>query len=133
MPSTTPQWSTTFSEECGHRKYEVSTLHPAQVTMALLQEKFPCKRRIISRNSDARRPPRSCDFTPLDIFLWSFLKSNVYVNRQATIQLLKDKISRRVNEIEEQLCRDALTHFTARIDMCHWSRGGNLADIFLRN
>lgn len=55
---------------------------------ALLQEKFPG--RIISRNSEVRRPLRSCDLTPLDFFLWGHLKTKVYVNRPTTIQQLKD-------------------------------------------
>lgn len=107
-----------------------ATCHTAQATMALLQEKF--RGRIISHNSDVRWPPRSCDLTPLDYFLWGYLKSKVYVNRPATIQQLKDEISRNINEIEEQLCREVVTHFNTRIDMCRRSRGRHLADIIFR-
>ncbi len=48
-----------------------ATFHTTIATMALLHEKFPG--RIISRNSDVNWPPRSCDLTPLDFFLWGYL------------------------------------------------------------
>ena len=83
-----------------------ATCHTAHATMALLHEKFPG--RIISRNSEVSWPPRSCDLTPLDFFLWGHLKSKVYVNMPTTIQQLKDEISGRIDEIDEQLCRDEI-------------------------
>ena len=65
--------------------------------MALLNEKFPG--RIISRNSEVNWPPRSCDLTPLDFFLWGYLKSKVYANKPTTVQQLKDEIRRHIGEM----------------------------------
>lgn len=62
--------------------------------MKLLHQKFPgC---IISRNSEIGWPPRSRDLTPLDFFLWCYLKRKVYVNKYATIQQLKDEITHQI-------------------------------------
>lgn len=36
--------------------------------------------RIISRRTDVNWPPRSCDLTTLDFFLWGFLKSKDYAD-----------------------------------------------------
>ena len=80
-----------------------ATCHTANATMALLNEKFPG--RIISRSSEVNWPARSCDLTPLDFFLWGYLKSKVYANKPTTIQQLKDEIIRHIGEIEEQICR----------------------------
>ena len=45
-----------------------ATCHTAHVTIDLLKETFD--ERIISRNGPVNWPPRSCDLTPLDYFLW---------------------------------------------------------------
>ena len=47
-------------------------------TIGLLREKFPG--RVISRNGDYKWPPRSCDLTPLDFFLWGYVKDKVYAD-----------------------------------------------------
>ena len=37
-------------------------------------------------------PPRSCDLTPLEFFLWGYLKKKVYSNGPQTIHQLKENI-----------------------------------------
>jgi len=49
-----------------------ATCHTANVTIDLLHSTF--ENRIISRNGDVNWPPRSCDLTPLDYFLWGAVK-----------------------------------------------------------
>src|SRR6476661_2142954 len=51
-----------------------ATCHTANETMALLRDKF--NGRVISRGNDVNWPPRSCDLTPMDFFLWAYLKEN---------------------------------------------------------
>lgn len=70
-----------------------ATCHTANETITLLRDKF--NDRVISRCGDVNWPPRSCDLTPLDFFLWGYLKEKVYVNKPRTIQELKDEITRR--------------------------------------
>lgn len=43
-------------------------------------------------------PLRSCDLTPLDFFLWGFLKSKVYVNKSTTTHSLNEEIERCINK-----------------------------------
>jgi transposase len=104
-----------------------ATCHTANATMALLNEQFPG--RMISRNSEVNWPPRSCDLTPLDFFLWGYLKSKVYANHPTTIQELKDEIIRQIREINNHICRNVIENFDHRVDVCHQSHGGHLADI----
>ena len=47
-----------------------ATCHTSRATMELLEEKFG--EWIISRNGFVNWPPRSCDLTPLDFFLWGY-------------------------------------------------------------
>ena len=64
-----------------------ATCHTANVTIDLLRTVF--ENRIISRNSNVNWPPRSCDLTPLDYFLWGAVKDKCYFNHPETIEALK--------------------------------------------
>lgn len=44
-------------------------------------------------------PSRSCDSTPLDFFLWGYLKSLVYANKPQTIEVLKTNIEHEIRAI----------------------------------
>ncbi|GFX36430.1 tc3a_0 protein [Trichonephila clavipes] len=70
-----------------------ATCHTARATIDLLKDTFGD--RLISRFGPVNWPPRSCDLTPLDYFLWGYVKSlrilfsdeahfwlNGYVNKQ---------------------------------------------------
>ncbi|GFU85740.1 transposase [Trichonephila clavipes] len=50
-----------------------ATCHTARATIDLLKDTFGD--RLISRFGPVNWPPRSCDLTPLDYFLWGYVKS----------------------------------------------------------
>lgn len=104
-----------------------ATCHTARETLNLLQEKFP--RRVISRNGDVNWPARSCDITPLDFFLWGFLKDQVYKNNPQTIDELKNNIRGAIGEINLHMCDKVIENFKKRIAVCNRSHGGHLSDI----
>jgi len=52
--------------------------HTPHATMYILHEQF--EGMVISRGGDVNWPPRSCDLTPLDFFLWDYFKSQVYTH-----------------------------------------------------
>ncbi|KZC04047.1 hypothetical protein WN55_03832, partial [Dufourea novaeangliae] len=93
----------------------------------LLQKKFPD--RIISRNSAVNWPPRSCDLTPLDYFLWGYVKDQVNADNPQSIEALKTNIRRVIGEIEQQLCKNVIENFDKRIDVCKRGRNRHLFDI----
>ena len=66
------------------------TCHTTRETIELLHQS--CPGRVILRFGDQNWPPRSCDLSPLDFFLWGFLKSMVYANKPTTTQALKRKL-----------------------------------------
>ena len=44
--------------------------------MPVIHQLFPSK--VISKREDISWPPRSPDLTPMDFFLWGYLKAKVY-------------------------------------------------------
>ena len=75
----------------------------------------------ISRNSNVNWPPRTCDLTPCDFFLWGFAKSPVYANKPETIPELQDVIG----EIQPYLHEKVIENCTKRVMACHQSREGH--------
>ena len=108
-----------------------ATCHTARQTTQLLRDKFPD--RLISSNGDYRWPPRSCDLSPLDFFLWGFVKSRAYKSKPNTIAQLKNEIRNVISEIIQNLCQRVIEHFLQRIRVCSDCRGGHLKDIVFHN
>ena len=78
---------------CCAKKYH--TCHTAEVTLDVLRHVF--EERIISRRAEVVWPPRSCDLTPLDYYLWG---AKCYADKPETIDALKDNIREAIGEIQ---------------------------------
>ncbi|GFU99186.1 uncharacterized protein TNCV_1229001 [Trichonephila clavipes] len=68
-----------------------ATRHTARATIDLLKDTFGD--RLISRFGPVNWPPRSCDLTLLDYFLWGYVKSLVYADKPQTLDHLKTTIA----------------------------------------
>ncbi|GFS56229.1 uncharacterized protein TNCV_2769101 [Trichonephila clavipes] len=73
----------------------------ARATIDLLKDTFGD--RLISRFGPVNWPPRSCDLTPLDYFLWGYVKSLVYADKPQTLDHLEDNIRRVIADIQPQM------------------------------
>lgn len=104
-----------------------ATCHTAHATMEILHERF--EGTVISRGGDVNWPPRSCDLTPLDFFLWGFLKSQVYANKPQTTDALKANIRHAIDQIQPDLCARVVENWTSRMRATKRSRGGHLNDV----
>ncbi|GFX30640.1 putative transposable element [Trichonephila clavipes] len=78
-----------------------ATCHTARATIDLLKDTFGD--RLISRFGPVNWPPRSCDLTPLDYFLWGYVKSLVYAEKPKTLDHLEDNIRRVIADIRPQM------------------------------
>ncbi|GFT87035.1 transposase [Trichonephila clavipes] len=68
--------------------------------------------RLISRFGPVNCPPRSCDLTPLDYFLWGYVKSLVYADKPQTLDHLGDNIRRVIADIRPQMLEKAIENWT---------------------
>ncbi|GFV39653.1 uncharacterized protein TNCV_4183581 [Trichonephila clavipes] len=78
-----------------------ATCHTARATIYLLKDTFGD--RLISRFGPMNWPLRSCDLTPLDYFLWGYVKSLVYADKPQTLDHLEDNIRRVIADIRPQM------------------------------
>ncbi|GFT51651.1 ATP-dependent DNA helicase [Trichonephila clavipes] len=90
-----------------------ATCHTARATINLL--KYTFGDRLISRFGPVNWPPRSCDLTPLDYFLWGYVKSLVYADKPQTLDYLEDNIRRVIADIRPQMLEKVIENWTSRL------------------
>ncbi|GFU53666.1 uncharacterized protein TNCV_1470701 [Trichonephila clavipes] len=78
-----------------------ATCDTARAIINLLKDTFGD--RLISRFGPVNWPPRSCDLTPLDYFLWGYVKSSVYADKPQTLGHLEYNIRRVIADIRPQM------------------------------
>ncbi|GFX12832.1 putative transposable element [Trichonephila clavipes] len=107
-----------------------ATCHTARATIDLLKDTFGD--RLISRFGPVNWPPRSCDLTPLDYFLWGYVKSLVYADKPQTLDHLEDNIRRVIADIRPQMLEKVIENWTSRLDYIRASRGSHMPDIIFK-
>ncbi|GFT26581.1 uncharacterized protein TNCV_3604151 [Trichonephila clavipes] len=104
--------------------------HTARATIDLLKDTFGD--RLISRFEPVNWPPRSCDLTPLDYFLWGYVKSLVYADKPQTLDHLEDNIRRVIADILPQMLEKVVKNWTSRLDYIRASRGSPMPEIIFK-
>ncbi|GFY22248.1 putative DD41D transposase [Trichonephila clavipes] len=107
-----------------------TTCHTARATIDLLKDTFG--ERLISRFGPVNWPPRSCDLTPLDYFLWGYVKSLVYADKSQTLDHLEDNIRRVIADIRIQMLEKVIENWTSRLDYIRASRGSHMPEIIFK-
>ncbi|GFY09495.1 DUF4817 domain-containing protein [Trichonephila clavipes] len=107
-----------------------ATCHTARATIDLLKDTFDD--RLISRFGPVNWPPRSCDLTPLDYFLWGYVKSLVYADKPQTLDHLEDNIRRVIADIRPQMLEKVIENWTSRLDYIRASRGSPIREIIFK-
>ncbi|GFW70315.1 putative DD41D transposase [Trichonephila clavipes] len=107
-----------------------ATCHTARATIDLLKDTFGD--RLISRFGPVNWPPRSCDLTPLDYFLWDYVKSLVYADKPQTLDHLEDNIRRVIADIRPQILEKVIENWTSRLDYIRASRGSHMPEIIFK-
>ncbi|GFX44860.1 DUF4817 domain-containing protein [Trichonephila clavipes] len=113
-----------FKNDEGHN---VTVNGDARATIDLLKDTFGD--RLISRFGPVNWPPRSCDLTPLDYFLWGYVKSLVYADKPQTLDHLEDNIRRVIADIRPQMLEKVIENWTSRLDYIRASRGSHMPEI----
>ncbi|GFY12330.1 transposable element Tcb2 transposase [Trichonephila clavipes] len=107
-----------------------ATCHTAHSIIDLLKDTFGD--RLISRFGPVNWPPRSCDLTPLDYFLWSYVKSLVSADKPQTLDYLEDNIRRVIADIRPQMLENVIENWTSRLDYIRASRGSPMPEIIFK-
>ncbi|GFS87976.1 putative transposable element [Trichonephila clavipes] len=107
-----------------------ASCHTARATIDLLKDTFGD--RLISRFGPVNWPPRSCDLTPLDYFLWGYVKSLVYADKPQTLDHLEDNIRRVIADIRPQMLEKVLENWTPRCDYIRAIRGSHMPEIIFK-
>ena len=104
---------------------------PAHRTVAIrnrLQKLFP--RRVIGLGHNPEWPPRSPDLTPLDFFLWGYLKSKVYYHPPppANIREVEARVRAAVTSLHRNrgIIRRSVRHILDRAQVCLQMNGGHV-------
>ena len=109
-----------------------------------LQDGAPCHRRravtdrltelfgnrVIALNRAVEWPPRSPDLTPLDFFLWGYLKSKVFETPAGNLEELEQRIRHETNSLrhDRAMVRRAVFDMVRRAGVCVQRDGGHVED-----
>ncbi|GFW06568.1 uncharacterized protein TNCV_2189011 [Trichonephila clavipes] len=108
-----------------------ATCHTDRGTIDLLKDTIGD--RLILRFGPVNWPPRStCDLTPLDYFLWGYVKSWVYVDKPQTLDHLEDNIRRVIADIRPQMLEKIIENWTSRLDYIRASRSSPMPKIIFK-
>ncbi|GFV06701.1 uncharacterized protein TNCV_2950231 [Trichonephila clavipes] len=125
-----PEWNNHEVQELWFQQ-NGATCHTARATIDLLKDTFGD--RIISRFGPVNWPPRSCDLTPLDYFLWGgYVNSLVYADKPQTLDHLEDNIRRVIADIRPQMLEKVIENWTSRLDYIRASRGSPMPEIIFK-
>lgn len=97
--------------------------HRSRQVTAFLNDHFP-NRWIGIGSTICVWPPRSPDLTPLDYFLWGFVKERVFLTEPTTIENMKDRIRNAFEEITPEVLQRVRASFQMRLTQCIQVNGG---------
>ena len=100
-----------------------ASCHTAEAALAALRPVFEDP--IISRIADVVWPPRSCDLTLLDYYLWGAVKDKYYADKPETIH----NICEAIGEIQLYTIHNMLKKWTDRVGYCMASQGSHLNEL----
>lgn len=95
--------------------------HYSRSVRQYLDEVFP--QRWIGRRGAIEWPARSPDLTPLDYFLWGYVKSKVYTTKPQNLDELRARIIDEMDLIPPQMYQSATQAFYTRLAHCQTVEG----------
>ncbi|GFW84715.1 DUF4817 domain-containing protein [Trichonephila clavipes] len=123
-----------FKNDEGHNELgfqqDGATCHTARATIDLLKNTFGDH--LISRFAPVNWRPISCDLTPLDYFLWGYVKSLFYADKPQTLDHLEDNIRRVIADIRPKMLEKVIENWTSRLDYIRASRGSPMPEIIFK-
>ena len=100
--------------------------HTARESIALLQRVFDS--RVISAGTESIWPANSPDLTPLDYWLWPYIKARVYCPPPASLAVLRHRITQVIAAIPLEMVKNAIENFPKRVNLCMAANGSHFKE-----
>lgn len=101
--------------------------HTSRIALIWLQDHLGG--RVLSRKTENPWPAHSPDLTPLDFYLWGYLKSKVYATAPKTLPDLKKAIRRVARGITRETCSRVIAEVAKRAELCLQRNGGHIEHV----
>lgn len=113
----------------GYFQQDGARVHTTNANIIFLREFFG--NRIISLNTDTIWPPRSCDLTPCDFFLWPHLKNSIFTTPIFDLNDLRQRIINKIEEINNMpwILQNVINSVKQRILCCRDEGGGHITHL----
>ena len=98
--------------------------HWSLIVRDFLNETFP--NRWIGRNGPTPWPPRSPDITPLDFFLWGYVKDRVYRTPVRDVETLQSRIIEVLATVNEEMLENTWREIEYRLDILRATNGAHV-------
>ncbi|GBN77650.1 hypothetical protein AVEN_131335-1 [Araneus ventricosus] len=98
--------------------------HYSNIVREFLVTTFP--QRWIGRGAVMAWPPRSPDITPLDFYLWGYVKKHVYSERINDINHLKQRITDVIHSVTPDVLTRVWEGLDYRLDVCRAANGAHI-------
>jgi hypothetical protein len=96
----------------------------ASTVKAFLNQQFPGK--WIGRRGPIAWPPRSPDLTPLDFFLWGYIKDFVYKTKVQDVTKLRRRITAACEPVTPVILQNTWQEVKYRLDICRATKGAHV-------
>jgi hypothetical protein len=91
-------------------------IHFSKEVRAWLDEQF-CER-WVGRGGSISWAPRSPDLTPLDFYLWGYIKTSIYTTPVNDIDDLKERITDEIKNIKQETLNKVFGTIVKRMELC---------------
>lgn len=108
--------------------HDGAPIHNSKIVKEFLNKKFPG--RWIGRGGSIPWPARSPDLTPLDFFLWGFVKQKVYKQKIQNVDHLKQLIKEAVDSITPEMCEATFSNWLKRLECIEETQGRHIEQFF---
>lgn len=98
--------------------------HWSRLVRSYLDEKLP--HRWIGRGGPIPWPPRSPDLTPLDFFLWGYVKDFVFSEEITSLSHMKERINQAIEGISTETLEKVWKNMNSRINHLVRVNGGHI-------
>ena len=116
-----------------HFQHDGAPPHTTRLNLGLLRDNFGS--RVIARSfpemfgEGLAWPPYSPDLSPLDFFLWGYVKDKVYQSNPTTLGDLKEAISTIIDSVPNEILSRSIGSFERRLRMLTHTGGEHIENI----